>query len=1085
MSLNHSQQPATPGELSPEALAQALGKPFPPTCEQARVISGGLEPTLVVAGAGAGKTETMASRVVYLVANGQVRPEEVLGLTFTRKAARQLEQRIRSQLYALRDSGVLDPDSPAARSLENISVKVMTYDSYAGELVREYGLLVPVEPDSRVITAAEHYALAHEVVSQWEGELIAKETVDTVVQRLLSLSDSLDSVLSNPQDVVEHERDFRMEVANLEKSPRTKGEYSKDLEKYLYTQRLRVQYLPLVAAFKEYKKQLRVTTFGEQMAAAAQVASQHPVVGRQQRARYRAVLLDEYQDTSHAQRVLLRELFGKQHYPELSVTAVGDPMQAIYGWRGATVENLAAFVEDFPTAAGPAPKKQLTTSWRNPERVLKMANAVATDVFGEANRPVEELKPRKDAPAGDIQLGYFATGAQESAFVAQHLRELYLKEEATAQAEGRALKFSAAVLVRTNAHAREFAAALTHYGVPNEIAGLDGLLWQPEVQDLIALATLLVRPQEPAAALRVLAGPLVGLGVADLKALLARAKNLAGAQAQRVAWEPGKDPVEHLREQLAAVTLESPDQVPGLGDAVADLAEKERYSPEGLKRIESLAARLRHLRTYSLGKSIEDVFADIEAQFMVRTEVLARGDGAGTAHLDRFAEEVANFPGHNLGAFVDFVELAREQERGLKMGEVPARADRVQIMTVHKAKGLEFEHVCVVRADSSTYKAQANTFLTNVDKVPGDDDVIDAGDATHRGEFDKACKEFLAADAQAEAEEAARLFYVAITRTETTLTITGSGTNRGRGKNKKGPYFYLEHLRAKYPDAVVHWEVPEEPVEEDAVFIGGGVGTFPALPQRPDAQAGAAQVQTALSQLPPLRAGEVFSQWEQEATALIEEYAALQAPQVDVELPRELTASDMVALRTDAVEFARRQRRPVPFKPNAYAKRGTAFHAWLEQRFGAAALLGEDELPGSGEPLPEATLEELKARFLDSPWAQRTPHAVETPFEITLGGVVVRGRMDAVFEEADGSWLVVDWKTGRKPAPKDLAAAQIQLAVYAQAWKRVQQRLHPEGQPPRVRAAFHYVMSNETYEPEHLPDGAELAALVAQVPLAD
>ena len=196
----------------------------------------------------------------------------------------------------------------------------------------------------------------------------------------------------------------------------------------------------------------------------------------------------------------------------------------------------------------------------------------------------------------------------------------------------------------------------------------------------------------------------------------------------------------------------------------------------------------------------------------------------------------------------------------------------------------------------------------------------------------------------------------------------------------------------------------------------------------------------------------------------------MQAPVVDVELPTELTASDMVSLSSDPIQFARRQRRPIPFKPNAYAKRGTAFHAWLEDRFGSPALLSEDELPGSDEQ-PEQDLEALKEAFLSSEWAQRTPEYVEAPFEITIGDSVVRGRMDAVFREADGTWFIVDWKTGRPPKGADMRAAEIQLAVYAEAWRRVHST-------EDVRAAFFYVHDGYLFEPRDLPTGKRLVELL-------
>ena len=156
------------------------------------------------------------------------------------------------------------------------------------------------------------------------------------------------------------------------------------------------------------------------------------------------------------------------------------------------------------------------------------------------------------------------------------------------------------------------------------------------------------------------------------------------------------------------------------------------------------------------------------------------------------------------------------------------------------------------------------------------------------------------------------------------------------------------------------------------------------------------------------------------------------------------------------------------------AKRGTRFHQWLEDRFGATALLDEDQLPGMDENLEDAaTFEELRTAFSASDWAARTPTYVEHPFEVVIGGHVIRGRMDAVFREPDGSWLVVDWKTGRTPTGPEMDAAVIQLAVYRIAWAQLQ-----KVDPAQVRGAFHYVAPDHTFEPPSLPDAGELAGLL-------
>ncbi len=1063
-----------PHAISAVLLSQVLhGADRRPTEQQAAVTSAEPGPMLVVAGAGAGKTETMASRVVWLVANGYATPDQILGLTFTRKAAQELGQRIRRQFRTLAGSPKvrdLDPSGELADILTTQAPTVSTYDSYAGQLIREYGLLVPVEPDARLITQAELYAIAHRVVTDYRGRLSATQSVGTVTEKLLKLVTELDNGLADAEDVAADSEALADAIFDLPKGPRQRGnDPVKKMQDWADTQRQRVDYLPLVEELKKELSRLGVVTFNEQMSVAARLARDHGHVRAGQRGRFRVVMLDEYQDTSHSQRVLLSSLFGTPDYPEtpepqpdptLTVTAVGDPMQAIYGWRGATVENLEEFVNDFPTAETPAPKKELTTSWRNPGTVLRLANAVSDRVFAGATRPVAELEPRDGAGAGEVALGLFAEEEDEIAFVADRMAGEFHR----AQEEGRS--FKGAVLVRKNRHSQPIAQALAERGIPYEIVGLGGLLLVPEIADMVALATMLIRPGDNRAALRVLSGPLVGLGLADLMALQARARNLTGAEERRSYPE---DPLERLKAQLAEVTASPPDQVAGLTDAIADLGKRSRFSEEAVERLELLSARLRHLRSYSLSKTLSDLFVDIDTTFGIRTEVLAQNGPGGAIHLDQFLSTVGGYHGDSLSGLLDYFDLAVEMEDGLEAGEAVVRSDRVQILTGHKAKGLEWDVVSVLHADARTYKAQASTFLTNVDKLPdaGEETGVDVEGAGDRKELQDNCEAFMAKDRANVAEENARLFYVAVTRTERVLTVTASGE----------PYEYLQLLADASPESVVVWEEkdededgeegvdrPEKPVE---------TAQFPALAIHPEVKAGADLVRAAMTQLPEPTAGETFDFWEREVDALIEEQRALAAPEIEVELPSELTATDLVMIKSDPVQFARRQRRPVPFKPNTYAKRGTAFHQWLEDSFGQRGLLDEEQLPGLDEEVVDAEeLEELKEAFQASEWADRTPVHVEQPFEVRIGDTIVRGRMDAIFRTPEGRWLIVDWKTGQRPKGSDLRAAEIQLAVYREAWRRI------VGAEEDVVAAFFYVRQGHTFAPAALPDGEELAGLL-------
>lgn len=192
-------------KVSPELLSAWLGQEHRPTPQQAAIIGAPPGPLLVVAGAGAGKTETMAARVVWLVANGYVTPDQILGLTFTRKAAQELAARIRRRLEVLAGTPKtreLDPSGQLADDLVNLAPTVATYDAYAAQLVREYGLLVPVEPAGRMITAAELHGIAHRVVTDYRGRHSATGRVKTVTERILGLITEMGNAVAREEDVV-------------------------------------------------------------------------------------------------------------------------------------------------------------------------------------------------------------------------------------------------------------------------------------------------------------------------------------------------------------------------------------------------------------------------------------------------------------------------------------------------------------------------------------------------------------------------------------------------------------------------------------------------------------------------------------------------------------------------------------------------------------------------------------------------------------------------------------------------------------------------------------------------------------------
>ncbi|CDP84302.1 MULTISPECIES: ATP-dependent helicase [Mycolicibacterium] len=1071
---------------SPAELSTALGL-FPPTDEQAAVIAAPPGPVVVIAGAGAGKTETMAARVVWLVANGYATPSQVLGLTFTRKAAGQLLRRVRTRLARLAGAGLAPPAGGADET-----ATVSTYHAFAGTLLREHGLLLPVEPDARLLSETERWQLAFEVVCAHPGQLAIQKTPAAVTDMVLRLAGALAEHLVDTDQL----RDTHVELERLVHTLPA-GPYQRDrgpsqwLLKMLATQTERTELVPLIDALHQRMRADKVMDFGMQMSAAARLASRFPQVGEQLRQRFRVVLLDEYQDTGHAQRVALSSLFGGGVDDGLALTAVGDPIQSIYGWRGASATNLPRFTTDFPMADGtPAPTLELRTSWRNPPSALHLANAVSA----EARRrsvTVHELRPRPDAEPGTIRCALLNDVEAERDWVADHLARIY--HGAVAQGADTP---TAAVLVRRNADAAPMAEALSVRGVPVEVVGVAGLLAVPEVADLVAMLRLVADPAAGSAVMRVLTGPRWRFGARDIAALWRRARELD----DRTVREPS--PAEIVAQ--AAPDADSAC----LADALCDPGAAEHYSPAGYQRIEALGRELTMLRAH-LSHPLPELVAEVRRVTGLDAEARAARPVAsgwtGTENLDTFCDLVADFagrPGASVLALLAYLDVATEVENGLAPAELTVSQDRVQILTVHAAKGLEWQVVAVPHLSGRVFPstASARTWLTDPSDLPpllrGDRateselgvPVLDTSDINDRKILSDKISDHKRSLEQRRIDEERRLLYVAITRSEDTLLI--SGHHWGATESKpRGPSDFLCEIKSIVEDAaaqgrpcgeIEQWAPDPPPGEVNPLRDKTVESIWPAAPARvSDVDRGARLVAQALTG-GEQHEGADREGWAADVDALLAERD--RAPQAaQVELPGQLSVSTLVELSRDRRAALQRLRRRLPQRPDPHALLGTAFHEWVQRFFHSERLFDLDDLPGAVDSdsgrAHAAELSELQDAFVMSPWAARTPIEVEVPFDMAIGQdrtIVVRGRIDAVFAQEDGTTTVVDWKTGEPPAtPEGMAQAAIQLAVYRLAWASLR------GCPPEsVRAAFHYVRSGQTVSPEALPGEDELVALL-------
>ncbi|WP_283135621.1 ATP-dependent helicase [Rhizohabitans arisaemae] len=1091
-------------------LAEALGA-LPPTAEQTAVIEAEMKPMVVIAGAGSGKSETMAARVVYLVANGMVRPERILGLTFTRKAAGELAQRVHERLATLGEKGQID------LALLDGEPTVSTYHAYAARLVTDHALREALEPTMQLVTPAVSWQIADRVVRAYDGEMDAIDlNPPAVTAAVLELAGDISEHLRTSRDVRAIGHWLTTRLGELPKKPTLAQ------QKPGAVQRAREQLLPMVEAYAKAKADREVIDFGDQMALAARIASRHPEVGQIERSRYHVVLLDEYQDTSHAQLILLRALFGNGH----PVTAVGDPCQSIYGWRGASAGNLLRFVTDFRERGGaPAPVRRLSISFRNGEHVLTAAARVQAELRAEASE-VPVLRPGENRAArGRVVCALHRTALDEAEWIAERIEALIkgdprfapdglplsaeerTKRQKEAVEKGRDPALAVqpaevAILARKRAQFPLIRRALEERGIPVEIVGLGGLLAVPEVADVVATLRVLYEPTAGDALVRLLGGPRWRIGPADLMTLGQLARELSRSPDRA----PGADPLEQ-------VIVDIHEERGSLIDALDDLNDRpellERFSPVAAVRLAALARELRTLRRHT-GQPLPDLIGEVEHRLGLDIEVAARsgliGHGAARADLDAFQDAAAQFatdldaPG--LGAFLAYLRVAEDEEFGLKTGKVSG-TNAVKLMTVHASKGLEWPVVFVpglaeVRtkndkiAKGSVFPAMpmANTRWTeNFRKLPyplrgdhADLPALPGLDKDLLAAFDAEC-------GRRDLQEERRLAYVAVTRAH--FLLIASGYRWGTGSKPLSPSVFLEEVK-DHCDEVARWVDPPEGDAANPLYAEPATSMWPSSGPAADGvaegglmveqaitESGYATPESELSLLTPVDRMHL-DDWERDTELLLAERRRIRRRGRSlVELPAQLSVSELVALAKDSAALARQIRRPLPRPPEPYARRGTDFHRWLESRWGQQRLIDDLDLPGASDSPSEddVALDDLRSAFELSVWADREPVDVEVSFETMIGDRVVRGRMDAVFRSPDGSFDVVDWKTGRRPRELEAKSAAVQLAAYRLAWAGL------AGVPAsRVHAAFHYVRTGETIRPVDLLDEEGLIALLESVP---
>ncbi|MEU2107714.1 UvrD-helicase domain-containing protein [Streptomyces sp. NPDC019507] len=816
----------------PEQLKELLGIPFTP--EQTACIIAPPAPQVIVAGAGSGKTTVMAARVVWLVGTGQVAPEQVLGLTFTNKAAGELAERVRTALVraGVTDPDVIDPDDPPGEP------SISTYHAFAGRLLTDHGLRIGLEPTSRLLADATRHQLAARVLREAPGPYPAlTRSFPTLVSDLLALDAELAEHLVAPEALRAHDSALLSELESVKLG-------NADLRKVPEAAAARRELLDLVERYREAKRSRDLLDFGDQIALSARLALTRPEVGRILRDEFRVVLLDEYQDTSVAQRLLLAGLFGRGGAPDdppgegagHPVTAVGDPCQAIYGWRGASVANLDDFPEHFPYADGrPATRFSLSENRRSGGRLLDLANGLAEPLRAR-HEGVEALRPAPGAERdGSVRVALLSTHAEEIDWLADSIAHLVR----TGKEPG-----EIAVLCRTAGDFAAIQGALVARDVPVEVVGLSGLLHLPEVADLVAVCEVLQDPGANASLVRLLTGPRWRIGARDLA--------LLGRRARLLVHRAGDDGADADQRLAAAVEGTDPAEVVSLADALDTFLEQAGpddglpFSAEARVRFARLATELRDLRR-SLADPLMDVLHRVLATTGLDVELSASPHALAARRretLAGFLDVAASFASLDgeatLLAFLGFLRTAEQYEKGLD-NALPGGENTVKVLTAHKSKGLEWDVVAVpgLVADQFPSTRSRESWTSQAKVLPH----ALRGDAATlpgvTGWDAKGLKAYKEEMREHQHTEELRLGYVTFTRPRSLLL--GSAHWWGpTQKRRRGPSAFLEalydHCAAGFGEIEAWAEEPEEDAENPALRAATAEQAWP-LPLDPAATA--------------------------------------------------------------------------------------------------------------------------------------------------------------------------------------------------------------------------------------------------------
>ena len=930
-----------------EQLSFRLGEPRPDILqglqpEQRVAVEHGAGPLLVVAGAGTGKTHVLTARIVHLITSGAAKPHEILAVTFTERAAAEMQERV-------------DINTPIGLN----DAVIRTFHGFGDEVFREFALELGRSGELRVLSPAEQVILVREHLygcAQCEIALPLKRyrpAGDPLqhVRALLDLFGRARDEDVSPEAYIAYAKSLREAVGDSIDADVRTDEASSHEE--------------LAATYEAYtriKDRHGVVDFGDQIALTLKLLREHPAAGARLRARFRYILVDEFQDTNDAQFELLRLLAE----PHRNITVVGDDDQSIFAWRGGTLRNFDRFRESYPDhTTVPLIENRRSTQalldaayrliTKNPER-LETALGIDKRLRGRAS----------DDGDGDVDHIQKVTGVEEAEAVA----EIIARE--AVQRQRRFGDF--AILVRNNADATPFLHALAQRQIPTHFSGGGQLYERAEIRLLISFLSAVALPSDSRHAYSLAVSSLYGFPADEL----ARAMEGSGRR---------QKPLREVFEEIAA--------------------EKTAAGPEAVASAKRLVEDLAHYAS----RAAELSTAALLFEFLDRSKLLARYLDPDSALVEEQARNVAKFlrlvqsAGRALATdrasfFVPHLELLREAGDDPVAADFETSREQVNVLSVHKAKGLEFGVVFLVHATDERLPGQARL------------DPFRLPDVLTR---------MPPPDRERHIAEERRLAYVAMTRAKDTFYFT-SAIDYG-------------YQRAARPSRFIGEALGREPSR-----LAARLQAFEELQrfQQPPGEAD--------TPLPALGADDVLTV-SYEAIDDYQRCALLYRFKHVLQIPT-LPTPQMtygLALHEAVKDYLRRKRDGA--EPGLADLQAVFRAAWLAEGFISPAHESERF---------QAGLASLR-RFFEQEQGQPSPDLVEQRFSFMLGRDRVVGRWDRVDRSSDGA-VIVDYKAGADEEgsgrAQRAANESLQLRLYALAHERVY------GERP-AHTVLHFLESGE------------------------